>query len=170
MITLSVSNDAPGNIPQAVSQANSLLGRIELFDKIAERSTPFDYCQPSDLSPLVVAEALKAFNKNFEVIPAKLGSSTTGAYTCNISEREKLYVSNRPYHTDNSVATIVGTLIHECVHALDCFSPEFQLGHGDNSSVGKENFAPYWIGNLAANIVSGTNNIKFDLFVETNLI
>ena len=31
----------------------------------------------------------------------------------------------------------------------------FEFGHGDNSSIGKKNTAPYWIDNLAYSIISG---------------
>lgn len=169
MITLTINNTAPGNIPEAVKQANLLLKGTELYEQIALRKKAFDYSSPADLAPSMVAETLRSFTKTFQVVPETLGSTTTGAYTCNVTMRETLYVSNRPYHTDNSVGAIAGTLIHECIHALDCFSPEIRLGHGDNSSVGKENSAPYWIGNLAANLINGTTNFDYKLLVESNM-
>lgn len=53
------------------------------------------------------------------------------------------------YHTkflSNSVAEMVHTCVHEFVHGAD---DRGEMGHGDDSAEGKENSAPYWIGNLA---------------------
>lgn len=169
MITLHLENPAPGNIPEAVRQANLLLNGTELYEQIALRKKPFDFSIPKDLTPQVVADALKNFTMTFKVSPEKLGSTTTGSYTCSPSSRGILKISNRPYHIDNSVGAIAGTLVHECIHALDCFSSEFQLSHGNNSSVGKENSAPYWIGNLVANLINGTSNFDYQLLVESNI-
>ncbi len=166
MITLIENNSAPGNIPQAIQEANKLLSGTLLYEKIAERTDPFDLATPADLLPSIVSAALKAFMHTCKVVPTKLGRKTTGAYTCTLAQRETMYLSNRSYHIDHSVGLIAGTLIHECIHALDCFSTEFGVGHGDNNSEGKENTAPYWIGNLAANMVNGTTNVKYNLMIE----
>jgi|GEM_PF-1755944 hypothetical protein len=52
----------------------------------------------------------------------------------------------------NDIAEMVNTLTHEYIHDIDGHSdgsPMTDMGHGDNSPKGKENSAPYWIGDLA---------------------
>ena len=56
---------------------------------------------------------------------------------------------------NRSPGSIVGTLIHEASHMFDHETFEHDFGHGDNSSVGKENTFPYKAGNLAMSIVDG---------------
>lgn len=58
---------------------------------------------------------------------------------------------------DRSVASICNTIIHGCIHAVNARYPQYSFGHGDMSSIGKENTAPYWIGALAEQLTSHDN-------------
>jgi len=44
---------------------------------------------------------------------------------------------------------ICGTLMHEVTHLIDGKYWNLSFGHGNNSSVGKQNTAPYWIGRMS---------------------
>ena len=54
-----------------------------------------------------------------------------------------------------SLAKITATILHECVHAANAATPGVDFGHGDNKAAGKENTAPYWIGNYAYCLMTG---------------
>jgi hypothetical protein len=46
-------------------------------------------------------------------------------------------------------SSIVNTIIHQMVHAINDLHMEFNFSHGDRNSEGKQNTAPFWIGNYA---------------------
>lgn len=73
----------------------------------------------------------------------------------------KIYVNSRkiPGRTAGSLVT---TFTHEPVHAIDGLDTTASFGHGDNSSVGKDDTAPYWIGNLAGRMYDGTDITEAD--------
>jgi len=48
-----------------------------------------------------------------------------------------------------TVDSIVGTILHEAVHLTDHYYQSVSFGHGDNSPIGKENTAPFKIGEVA---------------------
>lgn len=64
---------------------------------------------------------------------------------------------------------IINTIVHECVHVVD-FSEngKIDFGHGDNYSEGKDNSAPYWIGNLAKDMY--LDSLKSDIEIESHEI
>jgi len=64
---------------------------------------------------------------------------------------------------------MINTIVHECVHVVD-FSEngKIDFGHGDNYSKGKDNSAPYWIGNLAKDIY--LDSLKSDIEIESHEI
>lgn len=47
------------------------------------------------------------------------------------------------------VKAVANTLIHELIHSLDRKIEDARFGHGGNSSEGKDDSAPNWIGDLA---------------------
>ncbi|QEC79992.1 hypothetical protein [Mucilaginibacter ginsenosidivorax] len=54
---------------------------------------------------------------------------------------------------NRSLGSITGTFIHESVHAADSDDQALDYPHDGNSSAGNEDTAPYWIGNLAVQLV-----------------
>lgn len=50
---------------------------------------------------------------------------------------------------NRSTSSIIGTFYHEAIHAFDQVDDRNMFGHGDNSSVGKQNTVPYRVGALA---------------------
>ncbi len=68
------------------------------------------------------------------------------------------------YKSNRSLKSFIGTFFHEAVHMADHFDQIHKYGHGDNSNKGKENTAPYWIGNFASSFHGGKrpdfNNVE----------
>lgn len=67
------------------------------------------------------------------------------------------YTKARPFdinintrRMNRTTASFVATFIHEMIHAIDGLDMVYDYGHGDNSSAGKQDTAPYWIGTLAS--------------------
>lgn len=74
---------------------------------------------------------------------------------------------------DREIEDIAATIIHESIHALDDAEATYTFGHGNNSSAGKDNTAPYWIGNLAYRILKNNQNaplLAFDQIEEDNIV
>lgn len=63
------------------------------------------------------------------------------------------------WHNSRSIPGFCNTFIHKIVHAVNAENPQYEFGHGDNSAIGKENTAPYWIGNLAEQMVLNRNKL-----------
>jgi hypothetical protein len=98
---------------------------------------------------------------------SKANAYVTGKYP------NTLFLNKRKLWRNHS--SIVNTIFHECVHISDYGDDDSRItfGHGDNSSKGKENSAPYWIGELAGRYFSNevddlTEIEKMDL--DENLI
>ena len=47
------------------------------------------------------------------------------------------------------IPSLVNTIVHEFIHCLDHWQTDANFGHGGNSSKGKHETAPYYIGGLA---------------------
>lgn len=58
---------------------------------------------------------------------------------------KNIWLNSRKF--GRSEASIMGTLAHEYTHLVDNFALN-SFGHGNNSAVGKEETAPYWIGRM----------------------
>jgi len=162
MITLSPAENVPQRVRDAIDQANALLSGEELYTIIRERPTRFDKSTPDTLMPPEVATAFQNLTETFTVLMDHFGKpSTTGAYTCsrNATTRRTVRVSDRPNHVDNPMPVLVATLIHECVHALDCFTPTFRIRHGDNGRPGNGETAPYWIGDQAGALIEASEGL-----------
>lgn len=56
---------------------------------------------------------------------------------------------------NRSDGSIIGTLYHEAAHAVDLHDTEHEYGHGNNSSVGKDNTFPYKVGSMVQEIIDG---------------
>lgn len=136
---------------------------LEVFrnDRFYQEIAAKDEFDLSDATPQQIADLLGAFEIPVNVegfYPRwfeRLKYRKTLAYTVGGNVYFNLRKMNR---TENSLAA---TLVHETVHVLDNYTSEFSFGHGGNSSDGKGNTAPYWIGNLAYKILG--NDSKMDL-------
>lgn len=156
MITLTHAADVPQRVREAVAQANALLSGDELYDVITARQKTFDKSTPVGLLPSVVSTAFRNLTETFNVVMHRFrDEDTTGGYTCSrdATVRRRLRLSNRPNHVDNSLPVMVNTLIHESIHALDCFTSAFFIGHDRTGRANNLDTAPYWIGDAAGDII-----------------
>lgn len=146
-------------IINAVQVANNLLNNNEFYRLISEHSE-FDLANvsPNILSKLIFNSKLVFIVLTFT--PSFFQSITgryskTYAYT-NTNNPKKLFLNTKKLN--RSSESISASVIHESIHAIDNTEIKFKFGHGDNSSIGKNNTAPYWIGNLAYRILTQNPN------------
>jgi hypothetical protein len=151
-------------VKEAVEMAIEILRNDMFYTKINEKNT-FDL---STAAPKTIAKLMKYSNLEFKIdlfFPSSfwdiLKYRNTLAYT-NAQFPDTLFLNLKKLK--RSPESIAATIIHECVHALDNHSKEYTFGHGNNSSIGKENTAPYWIGNLAYKLLLNDFEIKLLLF------
>lgn len=157
-------NDVHKNVQEAVKMANSVLENEDFYIRIRQ-VTKFDL---STASPEFIADLIHNSNLDFNVelfYPSgwraikyrKTFAYTDGNYPNTIFLNLK--------KLDREIEDIAATIIHESIHTLDDECVEYTFGHGNNSSVGKDNTAPYWIGNLVYQILKGdfkSKQLTFD--------
>jgi hypothetical protein len=167
-----IFNENIASVKSAADKSNELLKNAEFYKAIANKPN-FDL---STASPKIVADLLEKSDLEFKVeifYPNVLQSikyRKTFAYT---DERfpNTLFLNFKKL--DREIESIAATIIHESIHALDNAEEAYTFGHGNNSPVGKENTAPYWIGNLANRMLK--NNpvaplLAFDQMEEEEIV
>lgn len=154
------------NVATACEQANGLLHNPAFFAAIAAHPA-FDqdaHGTPATATatPAQIATLMQGLDLTFHVnvfTPRgplqRIKYFKTQAYT-DPAQPDTLFLNSRWLaQQDPSMAEMAATIIHECVHAANATDPAHEFGHGDNSSAGKQNTAPYWIGNYAYSLLSG---------------
>ncbi|TMQ14872.1 MAG: hypothetical protein E6J91_14270 [Deltaproteobacteria bacterium] len=135
-------------VTEATNQANLLLAKAEFYERI--RTCP--RFELTKASPRDIADLMERCTARLTVRLYKSRWPWSRAFGYEDARfPDMVFLNTRKL--DRSMASIVGTIIHESVHAADAHSP-LDFGHGSNSSADKENTAPYWIGNLAISMVS----------------
>ncbi|MCB9163593.1 MAG: hypothetical protein H6592_04015 [Flavobacteriales bacterium] len=138
------------NVDNAVERTNELLQDPAFFDAI--RAHPkFDR---STATPVQIADLMQQSATVVEVklYKSKWPLSKALAYEDH-NYPNTVFLNSR--RLDRSLASICATIVHECVHAVDALDKDLRFGHGGNDPNGKENTAPYWIGDLAYEMISG---------------
>lgn len=136
-------------VVEATVQANRLLEQREFYDRI--RACPrFDL---TNVTPRDVAGEMERCTTRLTVRLYKSFFPWSRVLGYEHPRFPDIVFLNTR-RLDRSVASIVGTIIHESVHVADVHSP-LDFGHGGNAAGAKDNTAPYWIGNLAISMVSG---------------
>lgn len=131
-----------------VESANKILADKDFYAYISQHDD-FSY---TGESPKDVADWMKESNIIVRVrlyTPADPNTSTT-AY---VSSKYPNTIFLNSYKLNRGDADIVNTIIHEVVHSVDASVEDHEFGHGGNSRDGKQNSAPYWIGQLAECLV-----------------
>lgn len=117
------------------------------FWQEVESAPQFDY---STISSTAISEQLQNCNSSVTIRLykpwwrfSKANAYVSGKYP------NTLFLNKRKLYRNHE--SIVNTIFHECVHIADYGDNDEKVtfGHGNNSSKGKENTAPYWIGKLA---------------------
>jgi hypothetical protein len=137
-------------LSDAVKEANRILELDEFYTDISMRR--FD---KSTAHGSHIATAIKEFRDGprvFEVVEYRSRfPSRVNAYVLT-SNPNRLYINVRNVNS-RTLASVVATVVHEAVHAVDAHDKKHSYGHGDNSAAGKANCAPNWIGNHAKKFV-----------------
>lgn len=138
------------NVLDAVARTNELLAAQSFFARIREHHG-FDY---STATPAQIADLMETSDV---VVSVKLYTSRWPWSKAVAFEDRRfpnvVFLNTR--RLNRSVPSICATIVHECVHAVDSAEAGLRFGHLDNNPNGKENTAPYWIGDLAEEMLSG---------------
>ena len=156
-----VFNSNNDKVSDCVEFINDLF-EIEMFyDSISNRKEPFTH---TEYPPNRISSILKSDNSQITIklYKSKNPFTKSNAY---VSPKYKntLFLNTRKLWREKP--EIIDTIVHECVHVAD-YSENGQIdfGHGDNYSEGKENSAPYWIGNKAKQFY--LDSLKSDIEIE----
>lgn len=129
----------------AVDQAEILLSDDNFYKEISKkRNFRKTRASPKQIASFIEENKLVLVIQLYE--SKQIRTKTLAYYSS--KHPNTIFLNTR--NLERSVASIVGTLIHEYVHAIDRHVKEYRFGHGSNSRIGKKNTAPYWIGNLAS--------------------
>jgi len=151
----------------AVKKANELLSMDDFYNRIKQKES-FDLstATPQQVSDIINSSSLlfavEFFYPNF----LNFKYRKTFAYTDGRFPN-RLFLNYKKLN--RSIESIAATIIHEAIHAVDDAEQVYTFGHGNNSPVGKQNTAPYWIGNLALTMLLNSDSpttIMFDVEEE----
>lgn len=159
---ISLSEEKPGEgiiftykgddqqIKNAIAKAKEILATPGFYDGIRVKKNFTHTSEPAS----DIADALKKAKLTVRVRGYKGGDDTRTLAYVDGDFPTTIFI-NSSKTEDRKVLSITNTLIHETIHILDRSVPEARFGHGGNSSNGKKNSAPYWIGAYASKILSG---------------
>jgi hypothetical protein len=139
------------NLAAAVAYVNQLAANAGFWQAIAAQKA-FDF---TDIAPPEVSRRLREAVAPMTIKVWSPPVWKAVAYRNTVALTDPDQPHTLFYHRSKlrrSVAEMVNTIVHEFTHSVDMFEdgdPRVEYGHGDQSPVGKENSAPYWIGALA---------------------
>jgi hypothetical protein len=145
-------------VTAAIAVAETVLDDRRFYAQISEHAD-FDF---TTVTPARVGALIKRHRGAAKVALGKIGfrayaSTSGGVFTINV--RKLMSWRGDP---KRSIPSLVGTLVHEYVHIVDNATEE-DFGHGDNYAAGKENSAPYWIGELAVDFANEQESVEHHL-------
>lgn len=135
-------------LEDAINYIDDLFDDQDFWQAISDKES-FDH---SSHSPSQIATYMRDKVESVEVKlyrPSWPRHRKTNAYTDKRYPNTLFYNSKKLWR---SVGSIVNTIVHEYVHSVDFTedgNTHTDYGHGSQSSAGKSDTAPYWIGNLA---------------------
>lgn len=136
-------------ILRCINQANMLLQNPLFYKTIKNRSEDFDM---ANVDCDHIAKAIQRGTKNSKCEVFTYYKKWTRA----LAYYDPRY-PNRVYINEaklnRSDGSVVATIVHEFVHLVDGLDLSGYYGHGDNSSAGKQDTAPYWIDNIAESMI-----------------
>lgn len=142
------------NLRLAVNNVNNLLQQ-EYFYMGIQKHNAFDMCDvsPAQLADLMrIADIQLSVDLYYSLYPFGNTLVADNAESPNVIRVNK-------WNINCSLATLGSALMHQCVHAINAYFPQFSFGHGDMNEEGKENTAPYWISQLAERYIAADNII-----------
>jgi len=133
-------------IKTAVNCANSLLADPKFYQLIRAHSE----FTMSNISPAQIADLMHEADITMRIV-MYIASPRVHGYD-DVHNPDLVHIN--VFRSDWTISGIVNTIIHQTVHAVNDIHQEFSFGHGDRSSPGKENTAPYWIANCAEEMLT----------------
>jgi hypothetical protein len=135
------------NLNLAIERASYIISSDEFYDVIVAKEK-FDMatCNGSH-----IVNQMRGFNVAVNVkvyFPKFYFSRALGFY----DRRKPLDINLNSRKLNRSVNSLTNTLVHEWVHMVDFWDKKHSYGHGDNKRLGKENTAPYFLGNMAGGL------------------
>ncbi len=128
-------------VREAVDRANALLSDDRFYGAISDQGT-FDI---ADAPAGVIARLIRTTEMDVRLI-TYIGSPRVHGY----DDRDNPdLIHLNIFRADWTLGGIVNTIIHQIVHAVNDLHREYNFSHGDRTVEGKQNTAPFWIGNHA---------------------
>lgn len=139
------------------------LFNADLFYTLISDKSSFTH---TEYQPEKVAKLMKE-DKNQTIIKLYKSLNPWTRANAYVSPKHKntLFLNTRKLWRNKE--DMINTIVHECVHVVD-FSEngKIDFGHGDNYSKGKDNAAPYWIGNLSKKLY--LDSLKSEIEIESH--
>lgn len=137
------------NMRLAVFKVNQLLRNEKFFNQI-RRQQSFDM---ADISPSHIADLIENASIKMTVDLYYSLSPFNEAYGYDNLEDPRIIPLN-VWQIERPIASLCNTMVHACVHATNILYPQYSFGH-DDRNYDLENTAPYKIGCLAQQFISG---------------
>jgi hypothetical protein len=157
-------------VKDAVAEANQLLRDLDFYEAVAVQSG----FMLSSHSPAVIAELMRSaqFTMRVDLYHA---ANALGAIDGYDDLEDPLCIHLNIWRLDRSVASICNSLVHACVHALNAkvnqsYLNQYYFGHGPARTPGKEKSAPYAIGAVAQQLLSGGDAILLPLEHDSQMV
>lgn len=135
-------------LKNAAVLANDLMQQAAFYDAIAAKKQ-FDHTRANGSQ---IAASLKACDRVLNIQTFTKRHSKTLGYT-SPGKPDVLFLNIADDHLKRSAASLAGTFVHEAVHACDRYDTTLRFGHKGNRAKGNKSSAPYWIGNLAVEMI-----------------
>jgi hypothetical protein len=143
---------------------NDLFNTDILYNSIIKK----DSFTHTEYKPKDIASIMKKDDTEIQIklYKSKNPFTNSNAYV-NRKYPNTLFLNTRKLWRDKK--EIVNTIVHECVHVIDYSeNGKIDFGHGDNYPNGKEDSAPYWIGNEAK--IEYLESLNSEIEIEAHVI
>jgi hypothetical protein len=135
-------------IIDGVKKANELLEDDNFYEAIKEKQI-FDF---SNATGEEIAASLKKCQLQLQVKSFKKVLTKELGYE-DPNDPTSIHINVAGNKLNRTIGSIAGTFIHEAVHAADSDDEQLDYHHNGNKAAGNSNTAPYWIGNLAVQMI-----------------
>ncbi|MCW3125911.1 MAG: hypothetical protein JWO03_1569 [Bacteroidetes bacterium] len=139
-------------IKEAVASANILLHDESFYAEIKAKEQ-FDM---ADIPASLIADLIKNADLELRLL-TYIGSPRVHGYD-DRDNPDLIHVNI--FRSEWTLSSIVNTIVHQIVHAINDLHLEFNFSHGDQSIEGKENTAPFWIGNHAEERTENSQSMR----------
>lgn len=135
------------NVKTAVNLVSSLLQYEGFYDTI-RRHRKFDM---ANVPPSWIADLVQSSDicMNIDFYYSVNPFSNALSYD---DVKSPFTIHLNKWNLSKSVGSICNAIVHQCIHAVNSLYPQYCFGHG-NETENMNNTAPYWIANLAQQII-----------------